>query len=128
MLGAAAIDSFGSSVSMLKVAPTKDRLALLEHISAIAGESADDLHQTLDRVVSAIASGMELEVCSLYLFDPQRERLVLRATVGLAHETVGKVSMRVNEGLVGLVIEKSEAVSVADAISHPRYKYFPDTD
>ena len=70
---------------------------------------------------------MEVEVCSLYLFDPQRERLVLRATVGLDRDSVGKVSMRVSEGLVGLAMEKDEPVCVADAMSHPRYKYFPET-
>src|SRR3984957_21024706 len=105
----------------------KDRLALIEHLSSIGGEHSDDLRETLDRVAFAIASGMEVEVCSLYLFDPQRERLVLRATIGLDRDSVGKVSMRPNEGLVGMVIEKGEAVGVTDAISHPRYKYFPET-
>ena len=105
----------------------KDRLALIEHLSSIGGEHSDDLRETLDRVAFAIASGMEAEVCSLYLFDPQRERLVLRATVGLDRESVGKVSMRLNEGLVGLVLEKDEPVYVPDAISHQRYKYFPET-
>src|SRR5216684_8704254 len=105
----------------------KDRLALIEHLSSIGGEHSDDLRETLDRVAFAIAGGMEAEVCSLYLFDPQRERLVLRSTVGLDRESVGKVSMRINEGLVGLVLEKDEPVYVADAISHPRYKYFPET-
>jgi phosphotransferase system enzyme I (PtsP) len=105
----------------------KDRLALIEHLSSIGGEHSDDLRDTLDRVVAAIASGMEAEVCSLYLFDPQRERIVLRATIGLDRESVGKVTMRMNEGLVGLVLEKDDAVYVPDAISHPRYKYFPET-
>src|SRR5258708_34434927 len=105
----------------------KDRLALIEHLSEIGGEHSDDLRDTLDQVVSAIAAGMEAEVCSLYLFDPQRERVTLRATVGLDRESVGKVSMRMNEGLVGLVLDKQEAVYVPDAISHDRYKYFPET-
>ncbi len=105
----------------------KDRLALIEHLSAIGGEHSEDLRETLDEVVSAIAAGMEAEVCSLYLFDPQRERVVLRATVGLDRESVGKVSMRISEGLVGLVLQKNEPVYVPDAISHPRYKYFPET-
>jgi phosphotransferase system, enzyme I, PtsP len=105
----------------------KDRLALIEHLTSIGGEHSDDLRETLDRVSFAIASGMEAEVCSLYLFDPQRERIVLRATVGLDRESVGKVSMRLSEGLVGLVLEKDEPVYVPDAISHPRYKYFPET-
>jgi phosphotransferase system enzyme I (PtsP) len=109
------------------MAVNRDRLALIEHISAIGGEPAGSLRETLDRIVGTIAAGMEVEVCSLYLFDPQRERLVLRATVGLEPESVGKVSMRVNEGLVGLVVESGQPVTVADAISHPRYKYFPET-
>ena len=105
----------------------RDQFALIENISAISGEAAADLRETLDKIVAAIAEGMEVEVCSLYLFDPQRERLVLRATIGLDRDSVGKVSMRQNEGLVGMVIEKGEAVGVTDAISHPRYKYFPET-
>jgi len=109
------------------MAANRDRLALVERISAIGGDASADLRATLDRIVEAVAAGMEVEVCSLYLFDPQRERLVLRATVGLERESVGKVSMRISEGLVGLVIENGAPVSVTDAISHPRYKYFPET-
>ncbi|HKN00050.1 MAG TPA: phosphoenolpyruvate--protein phosphotransferase [Candidatus Binataceae bacterium] len=109
------------------MATNRDRLALIEEISTIAGESQGDLREVLDQIAAAIAEGMQAEVCSLYLFDAQRERLVLRATVGLDRESVGRVSMRTSEGLVGLVIEKDEAVSVPDAISHPRYKYFPET-
>ncbi|MFZ0888282.1 MAG: phosphoenolpyruvate--protein phosphotransferase [Candidatus Binataceae bacterium] len=109
------------------MAATRDRLALIENISSIAGEPGAELRETLDRIVGTIGSGMEVEVCSLYLFDPERERLVLRATVGLDRDSVGRVSMRVNEGLVGLVIETMEPVMVPDAISHERYKYFPQT-
>lgn len=109
------------------MAINRDRLALIEHISALGGEPSNSLRETLDKIVGAIAAGMEVEVCSLYLFDPQREHVVLRATVGLEVESVGKVSMRANEGLVGLVLETGQPVTVADAISHPRYKYFPET-
>ncbi|MBF6570723.1 MAG: phosphoenolpyruvate--protein phosphotransferase [Candidatus Binataceae bacterium] len=109
------------------MAQTRDRFALIENLSSIGGESSGELRETLDLIVATIASGFEVEVSSLYLFDPKRERLVLRATVGLDHESVGKVSMRVDEGLVGMVIENNQAVAVSDAISHPRYKYFPAT-
>src|SRR6266849_817200 len=109
------------------MAANRDRLALIEQISSIGSESPPDLRETLDRIVSVIATGMEVEVCSLYLFDPQHERLVLRATLGLDRDSVGRVSMRVNEGLVGLAIELGQPVVVEDAISHPRYKYFPET-
>src|SRR6266566_4458609 len=82
------------------MAVNRDRLALIEDISAIGGDAANSLRETLDKIVTAI---------------------------GLEQESVGKVSMRVNEGLVGLVVEHGQPVTVADAISHPRYKYFPET-
>jgi phosphotransferase system enzyme I (PtsP) len=109
------------------MAQTRDRFALIENLSSIGGAASGELRETLDQIVATIASGLEVEVCSLYLFDPKRERLVLRATVGLQEESIGKVSMRTDEGLVGMVIEKGEPVMVPDAISHPRYKYFPET-
>jgi len=109
------------------MATNRDRFSLIEEISAIGGEDHEDLRTALDRIVAAIAEGMQTEVCSLYLFDPQGERLVLRSTFGLDRDSVGKVSMRLSEGLVGMVIESGAPVSVADAISHPRYKYFPET-
>jgi phosphotransferase system, enzyme I, PtsP len=109
------------------MAANRDRFALIENISTIGAEPPIDLRETLDRIVGAIATGMEVEVCSVYLFAPQHERLVLRATVGLDRDSVGRVSMRVNEGLVGLAIESGAPVVVEDAISHPRYKYFPET-
>jgi phosphotransferase system, enzyme I, PtsP len=109
------------------MATNRDRFTLIEEISSIGGEDHDDLRSALDRIVAAIAEGMQAEVCSLYLFDPQGERLVLRSTFGLDRDSVGKVSLRPSEGLVGMVIESGEPVTVPDAISHPRYKYFPET-
>jgi phosphotransferase system enzyme I (PtsP) len=109
------------------MAANRDRLALIERISAIASEPPAELRETLDLIAAEIAAGIDAEVCSIYLFDPQRERLVLRATVGLERESVGRVSMRTNEGLVGLAVDSDKAVVVEDAMSHPRYKYFPET-
>src|SRR3984885_2806712 len=109
------------------MATNRDRFALIESISSIGSEPPAELRETLDRVVGAIAGSMEVEVCSLYLFDPRGERLVLRATVGLDRDSVGRVSLRATEGLVGLVIENLSAVVVEDVMSHPRYKYFPET-
>jgi phosphotransferase system enzyme I (PtsP) len=109
------------------MAANRDRLALIEEISSIGGDHSSDVRETLDRIAGTIAAGMEVEVCSIYLFDPQRDRLMLRASLGLDRDSVGRVSMRVNEGLVGLAIESGEPVVVEDAMSHPRYKYFPET-
>ncbi len=101
-------------------------LVILEDISTVISHS-QDLRETLKNIVAIVAERMETEVCSLYILDRQKNRLTLRATMGLDQESVGKVSMGINEGLTGLVIEQMSPVMVVDALAHPRYKYFPET-
>ena len=70
----------------------------------------------------------ESDVCSVYLLEADRKTLVLAATVGLRPESVGRVRMRLDEGLAGLVAEQLRPQFVDDAQRHPRFKYFPEAD
>ena len=65
-------------------------------------------------------------MCSVYLLEPDRANLVLAATIGLRPESVGRVRMRLSEGLAGLVAEELRPQCVADATIHPRFKYFQE--
>ena len=99
---------------------------VLEDISGITARS-EDLQETLQKVVEVVAERTGTEVCSLYILDQRAQRLTLWATTGLDRSAVGKVTMSVEEGLTGMAIEKLEPVMAIDAITHPRYKYFPET-
>ncbi|HWP66888.1 MAG TPA: GAF domain-containing protein, partial [Candidatus Limnocylindria bacterium] len=101
-------------------------LRVLEHV-AEATTGGGELSEVLQRVVEEIARRTDSDVCSVYLLDPRNARLTLSATTGLDRSAVGKVSMAVGEGLTGMVIEKGAPVLVVDALTHPRYKYFPET-
>src|SRR5918995_4885981 len=101
-------------------------LTILEDISTLIAHS-HDLQDTLQNIVTTVRDRVEAEVCSIYILDAQKKRLTLRATMGLDQESIGKVSMAIDEGLTGLVIERMEPVTVVDALKHPRYKYFPET-
>jgi phosphotransferase system enzyme I (PtsP) len=100
--------------------------SVLEDISGITARS-EDLQETLQRIVEVVAERMGTEVSSLYVLDPRAQRLTLWATTGLERSSVGKVTMSVEEGLTGMAIEKLEPVMAVDALTHPRYKYFPET-
>ena len=52
---------------------------------------------------------------------------MLAATDGLRQEAVGKVSLPLGRGLVGLVAERAEPLNVSDAPSHPRYMRVTET-
>lgn len=97
-------------------------VADLDEISA----RYDPPSQALTEMVRRIANLLELDVCSIYVLEPDRQHLCLAATMGLNQSSVGQVRMKISEGLAGLVAEQSISVSVIAAAEHPRFKYFPE--
>src|SRR5438309_7701937 len=100
-------------------------LLTLEECSKLVAHSHDP-HETLANIVGLIRERFQTAVCSVYLLEPGKRELVLGATVGLKPESVGRIRMRLEEGLTGLVAEKQAPVMVEDAFKHPRFKYFPE--
>ncbi len=86
--------------------------------------AARDLEAALELLVGQIKAAMSTQCCSIYILD--KNELVLSATDGLEPSAVGRVRMPLTEGLVGLVAEREEAINLADARAHPRFKLFPE--
>jgi starch phosphorylase len=114
-------------VSFTDLAPLHEESFLwtLEEIGRLVSTSGNPA-ETLDNIVHLIQRRFGSDVCSVYLLEPDRATLVLAATVGLRRESVGRVRMRLTEGLAGLVAEQVRPLVVADAAAHPRFKYFPE--
>src|SRR5256714_9884897 len=96
-----------------------------EEINRLVAHSGSPA-ETLTNVVQLIQRRFQTDVCSVYLLEPDRANLVLAATIGLRPESVGRVRMRLSEGLAGLVAEQLRPQVVPDATLHPRFKYFPE--
>ncbi|MBU0862396.1 MAG: GAF domain-containing protein, partial [Alphaproteobacteria bacterium] len=103
---------------------TESRKLLGRLRRALAEDSAGQ--ERLDRIVELIASSMQTEVCSIYLFRDV-DTLELCATEGLQAESVHKTRMRLGEGLVGRVARTRRVVNAADAPSAPGFRYMPET-
>jgi len=101
-------------------------LRTLEDISSIILHS-HDLQETLGNIVTIVAKRMHTDVCSIYLLEKDQETLVLKATKGLSKNSVNRISMKIHEGLSGLVVETRDMVMTDNAPAHPRYKYFKET-
>ncbi len=110
-----------------QVVPVDDGSSLwtLEEINRLVSESGS-ASETLTNVVHLIRRRFQTDVCSVYLLEPNRSNLVLAATIGLQPASVGRVRMRLSEGLVGLVGEQLRPQVLADASAHPRFKYFAE--
>lgn len=104
----------------------KYQISLLDRITRVISES-HDFRETVDNIVSLVKEEMHTDVCSLYLYDEEKNRIYLVATEGLDHSAIGKVEMKPSEGLTGLVFETMTPLVVQDAHEHPRFRYFPVT-
>src|SRR6266851_895876 len=100
---------------MSQLVPTHESslLLTLEEISRLVSHSHDP-GETLANIVRLIQGRFNTAVCSVYLLEPGTGELVLGATVGLKREAIGRVRMRPDEGLTGLVAEKMTPVMVPD--------------
>lgn len=101
---------------------------MLNSLRSIVQEvnSARDLASILRIIVTRVKAAMDTEVCSIYLRDPNN-LYTLMATDGLNSSAIGKVRLRINEGLVGMVAAREEPINLDQADSHPKYHYFPET-
>src|SRR5690606_40254452 len=76
--------------------------------------------ERLDKIVDLIADNMRADVCSFYVLRDDGA-LELFATHGLKPEAVHMTTLRLGEGLVGLIAAEAEPLSMADAMSHPAF-------
>lgn len=87
--------------------------------------SRSNAQAKLNTVVEVIGTGLDSEVCSIYLL--REGMLELFATRGLAQEAVHVTRMGIGEGLVGTIAEDIETLNLAEATAHPDFSYRPET-
>ncbi|RYE86697.1 MAG: phosphoenolpyruvate--protein phosphotransferase [Hyphomicrobiales bacterium] len=80
----------------------------------------------LNKIVNLIADNMHADVCSFYVLRDDGA-LELFATRGLKAESVHMTTLRLGEGLVGLIAAEAEALSLENAPAHPSFAYRPET-
>lgn len=113
-------------VTQFYEAPEANHVLTLDEVTNLT-ESGGTPADTLMNLVALIATRFRTDVCSAYLLEPDRSNLVLAATLGLHPRCIGTLRMPIDEGLTGLVAERVLPVSVADAKTHPRFKYFKES-
>ena len=101
-------------------------LNTLQDISALILNS-HDLSETISNIVNLVAQRAQCDVCSLYLLEDDQETLLLRATYGLDPEAIGRVSLKIGEGLTGMVAAEQQVLALVEPHEHPHFRYFAET-
>ncbi len=84
------------------------------------------LSNILDQVVNKIGDALNFDIVSVYLWDGDKEQLVLKATRGLKVNLQNPITLKSSEGLTGYVFTSKRPLIAMPASEHPYYKYFPE--
>jgi len=99
-------------------------LKILHQISQSISCSLD-LDQVLHKIIDLVVDVTNGDSCLLYLLDEPGENLVLRASKNPHPRLIGKIGIRVGEGITGWVAREAEPVAIArHASKDGRFKVF----
>jgi GAF domain-containing protein len=106
---------------------THENLLMLRMISDVV--SSLDLDRVLRHIVEHLVAAVGCHGGFVYLADPRRQRLTLRAASRPYQHTVGQISLAFGEGLAGWAAVTGKPVMVREhAMDDPRFRYFPELD
>src|ERR1700730_6886963 len=95
---------------------------------AQAAASTQKPDELLELIIAESTSAMGTDVCSLYLVTSRGRDMLLPSTSGLNVKMVGRVVMRVGEGITGWVAETRRPAVVPDVSKEPHWKWVPGLD
>ena len=103
---------------------TEQQLRLFQKISRFMVREMS-LQEVLQGVVSLVVEFTQADSCLIYLLD--NDELVLCASNTPHPSTIGKIRLRLNEGLTGWVARERRLLSISrEAYSDPRFRAFGD--
>jgi phosphotransferase system enzyme I (PtsP) len=83
---------------------------------------APDIDHALVMITESLIRDLNADACTIYLAsndDP--DVLVLKTCEGLNPEIIGKVKLKLGQGLIGTIAERAEAMNLADASTHKNF-------
>lgn len=83
----------------------------------------------LRQIIAHLQAALPCRAAFIYLWDAAQERLVLRGASDRYAQYVGRISMRLDEGLAGWAARTGEPVMLRErAIEDARFRYFPELE
>ena len=87
------------------------------------------LDEVLKHLVDIIVRAISCQSAFIYLYNKEKERLVLASTSEQYQHMTGKIEMSLGEGIIGWVGLTLKPVILKDeAMRDPRFRYFPDLE
>jgi sugar diacid utilization regulator/putative methionine-R-sulfoxide reductase with GAF domain len=102
-------------------------LLFLQRLSKAAASTTEP-DALLRLIIEETTGAMQVEVCSIYLCEPDGDDVVLTATNGLDTANIGKARMLLGQGVTGWVAAHREPLVVPDVTREPRFQFLRGVD
>ncbi|MFH2138060.1 MAG: GAF and ANTAR domain-containing protein [Candidatus Omnitrophota bacterium] len=102
----------------------KTQESYMEILNKISGAITSDLYleDVLKLIVTLTANVMNARICALWLLDEKTQELKIKATQAMSSEYLKERTLRVGEGIVGLVAQDRKPTFILDVSEDIRYK------
>ncbi|MGD0668645.1 MAG: ANTAR domain-containing protein [Bryobacteraceae bacterium] len=108
----------------MRMAVADAEAGLLHRVSSIVSSELS-VGEILGEVLSLAAQATACDACLIYLFDCQTNEMVLHASQVPHAADLGKLRIKMGEGVTGWVAEHRAAVALKkNAFDDPRFKHF----
>ncbi|HET8841278.1 MAG TPA: GAF domain-containing protein [Ktedonobacteraceae bacterium] len=108
-------------------ARTEENILLNEVISTVG--STIKLDEVLSHVVDTITRATSCHAAFIYLYDSEKEQLVLASSSEPYTHHIGKISMDLGEGIAGWVgLHRQQVVIREGSLDDPRFRPYPELE
>ena len=105
----------------------EENVLLNDVISTIS--STLKLDEVLSHLVDTIVRAISCHAAFIYLYNKEKDRLVLASTTEQYQHQVGKITLALGEGTTGWVgLTLKPLILKDEALEDPRFRYFPDLE
>jgi signal transduction protein with GAF and PtsI domain len=107
-----------------RLARAEQQLRLFQRVSRLMTRDME-LDDVLHEIVNLVRDFLKCDSCLIYLVEDGE--LVLYATSEPTRQNIGRVRLRLDEGLTGWVARERRLLAISrEAYNDPRFKYFKD--
>ena len=107
-----------------QLAQKEQELRILHEVAQDISSNLD-LHELLAKIVDMVMNIITADSCLIYLYEGQNDELMLMASSHKDHKMVGRVSLKIGEGVTGWVAKEKKPLSLESrAYKDQRFKSF----
>ncbi|MBA3066316.1 GAF domain-containing protein [bacterium] len=113
-----------AAVSGQTIKNLKNELQILHNTAQLISSSIE-ITEVLEQILELVIGLTKADSCLIYLYDKKNDELVLRASKKTHPKMLGKVKLKIGEGITGWVAKEKKPISISSgAYKDKRFKNF----